>query len=261
MKFAGDLAGHFWATAHDEARVNALFSLGVPELLSRPALRRGAGIALHDGVAEIFVPGIPSPPLLRELVGWAAHLGEQLSMLSNTLPMRAADLPVSEHWARVAAERGLSFDAKRWLVHGAVESFALEARLETGHGALATSVRAALRSPLGCGISLRKALETEQPGIFKKGPGNVFVGEKEFDAEFATYAVNPSAARDRLARRGVTAALRALGAGATQVILDDSHVFVSDDGCSGPAELATRLDGVRAVVSALTPIVPGGAYR
>jgi hypothetical protein len=254
-----DLAGQLWATAHDAMRVNALFSLGVPERLLRPALRRGAGIALHDGVAEIFCMGIPSPPLLRELVDWAAELGAQLSMLSNALPLRMADWPLSDAWARAAGARGLSFDAKRWLIEGTIDDVVLEARLETGHGALATSVRATLRSPLGCGLSIRRALETERP-FFGKGPGNVFMG-RAFDADFVTFAVDPNAARDRLSRSGVEDALVALGSGATQVIVDDTHLFVTDDGCSDGARLATRIDAALAAVAALSPTLRGGAYR
>ena len=256
-----DLAGQLWATAHDPARVNALFSLGVPELLLRESLRQGALIAMHDGVVEVSVMGLPSPPVFRVLVDWAAQLGAELSTLSYALPLRMADVPWSEGWARAAGERGLAFDPKRWLVQGTIDGIAIEARLETGHGTLATSVRAKLRSALACGLSLRRALETERPGIFRKGPGNVFVGEREFDADFAIWAIDPDAARERLARDGVTDALRTLAAGAKQVLVDDTSVFVSDDGCSDGASLARHIDAVRAVVTALSPTLQTGAYR
>jgi hypothetical protein len=256
-----DLAGHFWATAHDAMRVNALFAFGLPELFVRPELRRGAGVSLQDGVVEVFVEGIPNPAFLRELVEWTARLGTELSILGNALPMRVADAPFSEAWARAAAEYGLAFDARRWIVQGLLGDVEIEARLETGHGALATSVRAKLRQPLACGLSIRKALETERPFVFGKGKGNVFVGQRAFDASFVIFAIDPDAARDRLSRSGVTDALSSLGADAVQVIVDDAYVFVTDDGCSDGARLARRIEAVRAVVDALTPPMRAGAYR
>lgn len=261
------LGRRYWTIAHDRARVDAVFAPAtdldplVGAMLDVPP---GTGIALHDGVVEVFATAAPSVLAVKVLAQRAAVIARAVSARAAALPPRASDDPLRDEWSRAASARGLAFDPRRFQISGAIRGIELEALVETGHGGLATSVRVKLRRALGCGLSLRRAFETEQPGVLNfvwKIPGNVTIGDRAFDRAFVVDALSRDAAREALSRPGVSSALVALHDVALQVLVHDEEVFAADDGCRGAAELLALLDRAVAAADALSPSLGAGAYR
>lgn len=252
----------FWVVAHDAERLEAVLGSGATTMTDLLAETwRHAGIALHDGLIELFVEGGPDPVRVSLLAGRAARLARELSARSRALPPRPADVPLQEDWSRLASATGLAFDAQRWQLFGQIRGVEVEVLLETGHGKLASTVRATLRRPLGCGLSLRTALEPERPALLRRrAPGKVEVGHVAFDGAFVIDALAPELGRQALAAQPARRALLDLSRGTSTVLLNDQELLVAEDGWAPAARLEPRIARALELVDVLTP-AHAGAYR
>jgi hypothetical protein len=259
----GELNERFWTVAYDVARVDALLRSDVFDGLVEAIRGTAAGVrvALHDGVVEAFVDSLPSASLVRMLAEISTVFARKLSARSAALSPNPADGPLLEAWAKVAAARGLTFDAQRWRMTGAPEGVEVEILLETGSARLATTVRTMLRPPFGCAIWLRKRLPHDHSSLFTRSAiGGVETGNRAFDDTFVVDALQPETARDALSRPGIHQGLLALATDATGVFLHDLDLLVTEDGCASPDRLSTRIDRSVSLANALVPSHEG-AYR
>jgi len=191
----------------------------------------------------------------------ATTIARELSARSSLLPDRPGEAPARSRWAELVASRGLAFDPHRWHAFGRVSGVAVEVLLESAADGVHTTVRAMFRASLGCGLYVKRGHRPPLFGIFWRAEG-LELGYEDWDRVFRVEAFDAVRARETLRDATARASLIHLARDASDLVVNDAEILVAAEGLVAPGRLGEMIDGLVAVVDALTPPLPtAGPFR
>lgn len=254
-----------WTYAFDVDRLHRIFAprhAGDDFVQAIATAATLAIVSIQDGVVEVMTPGHGyAPGRLEGQLEIATTIARELSARSAALPERTGEGPAKSGWAKEVAARGLGFDPHRWHAFGRVGGVAVEVLLESAADGVHTTVRAMFRASLACGVYVKRGRRPPLFGIFWRAEG-LELGDADWDRVFRVEAFDAVRVRELLKQARLRASLLDLARDASDLVLNDAEVLVAAEGVVPPARLGKMIDGVVAVVDALTPPLPSaGPFR
>lgn len=209
-------------------------------------------VVVKDRVVTVI--GAAEWPDLKQA---ADELGEAISTFATTMTPHAAEVDARARWNDLAIQLGLSFDPRRWHLHGKFDAIDVSVALEGSPPAVSTLFRARWRTPLACGVKMRRGFR-ESVG-FTTWRDGAPPGFPELDKVAVLEATDLDRARTvLLGDPAVRSAISAIAAEANFTI-DDQEITVGRGGFAGRTEIRQRLEELRFVVDKVTPPVRTGA--
>jgi hypothetical protein len=226
----------------DPARIAQLLSPNDPagyELLSRMvALGRSDNVRASDSLVVISREGTHADPAaVLGMLDPAIDLAEAFGAQRQRMGASPAEVAQQAEWKRFAETSGFAFDPARMKLVGNRAGTAIDIALETEGQRICTAVTA--RFPAAVPVSftvLPSALPKFLQGVFGQ---DIRVGDPEFDDRYRVTGQPEQAVRQALARPGLLAALKHLGARTAEVQLNPWQLFFR---LPGPSPRASELE-------------------